>query len=592
MKTRITFRAVLSLMLVLSALLTVQGTPKALADSTAISFDSYTTGTINGQDGWSKTGSYDVAVVANTYGYSSFGAQSLRISNAVTSGSFGDHTFSKPLVDEAGETAAYVAAPSGTRQGFFSAQWDFASTVPGAEQSGLSVVASPDMGDGGRMSWIQMTDTPSGLEVNFYDYQDAVPYGSNTTPADGRDVNDDFAFTNLASGLDRTVPHTIRIEMNLPDGPHNDVVMVYVDGVLRHTGTSWEDYFRWMQGPGDPEATAPVHESRVIRSMLFRTGGTAVPATLGNGFLIDNLATFSGPAPTPSLAFNPTTASMSVGGSATVNLDLNSVVNLYGYQFQVNYDATKVSASGAFVNSFFDTTGGSIPGGWSASCASGVCKFAVSKVAPGGAPVTGSGTLAQITFTGTAPGIVPLTFSGDILSDRNGTALSHTLGTATLTVNGSATLTGTVNLQGRTPPGPGDTTGTVTLTDTSGVLPPTVVTIAANGSWFASVPVSPGGTTYQLDAAHSLYLGNRHAGIAVLTGDTLPVPTTTLKGGDADNSGLIDVSDLTCIGGAFGGLPAVCGATGNSDINADGAVNILDLVLAGGNYGLATPQPW
>ena len=264
----------------------------------------YTSGTVNGQDGWSSLGAagsgcavYDhaVAPLAGFWAVPGFGSQSLRISNAVTSGCFGDQTFSKPVFDEAGETNADVAASSGTRQPRFVAEWQFASTVPGAEQPGLSVVASPDKGDGGRMSWVQMKDTPTGLAVNFFDYQDAFPYGSLATSADGRGPEDAFGFTNVASNLSRTVPHTIRIEMDFIDGPRNDVVRVYVDGVLRHTGTSWEDYFRWTQGPGDPEQTAPVHESRVVRSILFRTGGGAAPATAGNGFLIDNMRIGSGP---------------------------------------------------------------------------------------------------------------------------------------------------------------------------------------------------------------------------------------------------------------------------------------------------------
>src|SRR4051794_29533049 len=63
----------------------------------------YQAGTINGQDGWSSTGAagsgcatYDHQVVANSGPHpASFGSQSLRISNAVTSGCFGDQTFSK-----------------------------------------------------------------------------------------------------------------------------------------------------------------------------------------------------------------------------------------------------------------------------------------------------------------------------------------------------------------------------------------------------------------------------------------------------------------------------------------------------------------
>lgn len=277
---------IFALLLVVALVLSVK---TVLADTTAIDFESpaYSTGTIHLQDGWSSSGAagsgcavYDHAVVSNSYGYTSFDGQSLRISNAVTSGCFGDQTFSKSLADEAGESTSSDAdnggMSGGTRQPYFEAQWEFASTTPGAEQAGLSVVASPDRGDGARMSWIQMADTPGGLEVNFYDYQiDANP------PAG------DFVFTQVATGLDRTIPHTIKITIQFVDGPENDIVEVYVDGTLMHTGTSWEDYFRQNQPPG----------TRTVDSILFRTSGTAVPGTAGSGFLIDNLSLFSGSIP-------------------------------------------------------------------------------------------------------------------------------------------------------------------------------------------------------------------------------------------------------------------------------------------------------
>lgn len=88
-----------------------------------------------------------------------------------------------------------------------------------------------------------------------------------------------FPFT-VADGLDRTVPHTIRVTMLFLPGSHDDVVIVWVDGLPRYVGTSWEDYFRECQPPG----------SRTVDSILFRTGGTAAPKTLGKGFLIDNLS--------------------------------------------------------------------------------------------------------------------------------------------------------------------------------------------------------------------------------------------------------------------------------------------------------------
>ncbi len=278
----------------------------AMASSSSVNFEAptYSPGSINGQDGWSSFGSsgsgcavYDHAV-SSSLGTAGFGAQSLRISNAVTSGCFSDQTFSKSLSDEAGEaTAGNDGMSGGTRQAHYEAQWQFVSAVPGAEQPGLSVVASPDRGDGARMSWIQMADTPSGLAVNFYDYQDGAVEPAGTCVTGGN-----FVFTSVASGLDRSVPHTVKVTMDFIDGPNNDVVKVYVDGVLKHTGTSWEGYFNYCEG----------NPSRTVDSILFRTGGAAAPGTAGNGFLIDNLNTSSGPIP-PVLT-SPTTKEQCMNG--------------------------------------------------------------------------------------------------------------------------------------------------------------------------------------------------------------------------------------------------------------------------------------
>ena len=125
--------------------------------------------------------------------------------------------------------------------------------MPGAEQPDLTVVASPDRGDGARMSWVQMADTPGGLAVKFNDFQHSTP----RFRADHRGQRP----------FDRTqVPHTIRSRCS-SWMPANDVVRYLCDGTLKHTGTSWEDYFR------DSEA----QPDRTVDSILFRTAGTAAP---------------------------------------------------------------------------------------------------------------------------------------------------------------------------------------------------------------------------------------------------------------------------------------------------------------------------
>ena len=253
----------------------------------------YLPGSIDGQDDWSSTGAlgtggpgFDHQVVVNaaqtttSYSYAGFGVQSLRLSNAVTSGAFGNQTFSKRLANAAGESDADgggFVLPGSVTKNHFEAQWDFASTVPNAEQPDLSVVASPDRGDGSRMSWVQMTDTPEGLDINFFDVQGTDNPANFVGP------------TSVASALDRTVPHTIRITMDFLEGPSNDVVKVYVDGALRHTGTSWENYYRY-----DAEAVAHLGKTPLVNRILFRTAGDPALGNLGKGFVVDAFSMKSG----------------------------------------------------------------------------------------------------------------------------------------------------------------------------------------------------------------------------------------------------------------------------------------------------------
>ncbi len=235
----------------------------------------YSLGDINGQDGWLKTGPYDVAVTVNTYNIAQFGSQVLRISDAVTSGSFGDQTFSKPLVNEAGEADALNGGlSSGPRQSHFEAQFDLASALP-TLQNGMHVSVSPDRGDGARMSYLRFEDQTDGIHVFFDDVQ------GTSNPAH-------FVETDIAT-ISRTA-HTIKLAMDFVEGPSNDVVQVTIDSNIVHTGTSWENYYRF-----DPESNPTlVSNSRTVDSLLFRESGTANPSNAGSGFLIDNLSLMSG----------------------------------------------------------------------------------------------------------------------------------------------------------------------------------------------------------------------------------------------------------------------------------------------------------
>ena len=251
-------------------------TTAATADTiNSITFETYTVGNIDGQQGWMKTGPFDAAVknVAQRHG---FGNQALRISDAVTSGSFGDQTFSPGLASPAGEAGMKL----------FKSSFRI-STTQDALQTGLHVSVSPDSGDGGRMTYLRFEDQADGVHVFFDDVTNPGPIGTEST----------WNETDIAT-LSRTSAHTIAFSSHFFAGPHNDWVRVSVDGVTKITGTSWEDYYRF-----DPEQTPNGNQIPLVSKMLFRVSGTANPANQGNGFLLDGLSLSS--SSVPSLSGGP-----------------------------------------------------------------------------------------------------------------------------------------------------------------------------------------------------------------------------------------------------------------------------------------------
>ena len=233
---------------------------------------------INGQNGWGVSNpSFDQEVV-------SFGGNTVwRVSNALTSGSFGDMPFAPRLGGIPTNTAtnptnnspgAFAGESStGTSLKHFRGSFSFRSAT-GTAQPGARITVSADDGEGGRQSFIAIKDTGSGIEVSTED----VDSGGN--------------FSNpivIASGLSYTSWHTSNVEIEFKDGPNNDVVEYFVDGDLVHTGPTWEQFYR-----NDHDQFA-IHRLGVpVQTLLFRLSSNAdnppCPACLGGGFFIDNVA--------------------------------------------------------------------------------------------------------------------------------------------------------------------------------------------------------------------------------------------------------------------------------------------------------------
>lgn len=91
--------------------------------------------------------------------------------------------------------------------------------------------------------------------------------------------------------LSRANSHAIRFEVAFVDGPGtagvgNDVVKIFVDGALKHTGTTWENYYRY-----DAEQAGNGNAIPTTSKLLFAARGEPVLSLLQNqGYLIDDVA--------------------------------------------------------------------------------------------------------------------------------------------------------------------------------------------------------------------------------------------------------------------------------------------------------------
>jgi len=226
------------------------------ATASAGSFDTFSTGSVNDQFGWKATGPYDQEVASVD------GHQKLRISNAVTSGSFADMPYSAP-VDPAGEKADNNVLTN---------EFTF-KTVTANPQPGLAVSVSPTGDGGSRISYVRLEDGYDGVRVFFRD----APF------------NDKWIAT-----LKRQDAHKIKFVTTFVPGYDNDVVRVFIDGEQKVCGTSWENYYRFDEQ----------HDPTVTDRLMWRLN--IDPATqqqrddlMHKGFLFDDVTSSSSKSSAP-----------------------------------------------------------------------------------------------------------------------------------------------------------------------------------------------------------------------------------------------------------------------------------------------------
>lgn len=128
----------------------------------------------------------------------------------------------------------------------------------------------------------------------------------------------------------------------------------------------------------------------------------------------------------------------------TVEIHINDVTNLYGYEFRVLYDPAVLLPDGDFIDTWYDSGSGFKPNGWKGDCVSGACQFAVTLLQPD-PPVSGSGPIASITMTAVGSGTSDLTITDVILADPDGFSIPTTVAntvTATSCIPTAVALSG------------------------------------------------------------------------------------------------------------------------------------------------------
>jgi hypothetical protein len=294
--------------------------------------------------------------------------------------------------------------------------------------------------------------------------------------------------------------------------------------------------------------------------LLADTNGVEIPTSTTDGEITD-------PTGPPALLWlDPQFPEISIGASDLIDLRLDNISNVYGAEVSLSYDDTILEVVGGAV------TPGTCPAPdfvATNTAGGGSVDYAVTQLNP--TPPCNGGVVASIEFQclpATPPDtLTNVTIAHSLISDPDGTSIPHNVQNATvLCVETGFIVEGSVSLQGWPTSEPPDWPAgwplgaegvQVTLyNDTDGVVSDQTV-VGADGAFSLNGELDKNHT---LSASYPRYLE------IALSGLTSSVQNE-----------IIDVGN--------GKLPA-------GDLTGDGVINIFDLSIVGGNFSKTAPQPW
>lgn len=268
-------------------ILSIFAGPSNAGELSFTDFEGFSTDTtVDGQDGWTVVGNFDEKVVDDGSGNIVW-----RVSNAVTSGAFGNQPFAPcpggvpsdidldgaieanngtgdmEAVDNSPDSFAGETSTEAVFARFF-AEFNFTAATASA-QPGLSITVSADNWAGARQSFIDIEDNGNGLNIISFDVNRNGRFGGPIT---------------IAQGLSYADWHTFAVEVVFREGDANDIVRYFVDGKLVHTNGSWEQFYQAFQASLHPDGVP-------VQTLLFRLSGADAPGLNGDGLYVDNVFT-------------------------------------------------------------------------------------------------------------------------------------------------------------------------------------------------------------------------------------------------------------------------------------------------------------
>jgi hypothetical protein len=186
-------------------------------------------------------------------------------------------------------------------------------------------------------------------------------------------------------------------------------------------------------------------------------------------------------------------------------------------------------------------------------------------------PLYGEGTFANLTYEALTPGSSTISCT-PLFSNQDGFELLSSSSPYTVTVLSFASIEGISTYQGRTEHDGIEITASGAVTTTA---------ISDESGNYSLTNLKSGSVNIQADAER--YLPSCTTS-DINAGERLTLEALTLRGGDANDDGAIDIADATLLTGVFGQNAPPADVRG--DINNDGVVNIQDFSILGGNYEL------